>query len=102
MYIPRHFDTKELVDEETFNLLGENAIKLFDEDLLIDVGWSGEEIDEIFGLERAEDYDAEKEFQKVLAGKGRRCKEGDLFGMGEYYICPNCKKEIDEKEMLDM
>jgi len=35
MYIPRHFDTKELVDEETFNLLGENAIKLFDEDLLI-------------------------------------------------------------------
>ena len=74
----------------------------FDEDLLVDVGWSGGEIDEIFGFERAEDYDAEKEFQKVLAGKERRCKEGDLFGMGEYYICPNCKKEIDEKEMLDM
>jgi len=37
MYNPKYFDVKELVDEEVYNLLGENAIRLFDEDLLIAV-----------------------------------------------------------------
>ena len=51
-------------------------------------------------MERAEDYDAEKEFQKVLAGKERRCEEGDLWQMGEnhkLFIGDACKKESWEK-----
>jgi len=57
----------------------------FDEDLLVDVGWSGEEIDEIFGLERAEDYDAEKEFQKVVKNP-RGVKAGDLWQVGNHKL----------------
>ena len=35
MYKLKYFDVKELVDQETYELLGENAIKLFNKDLLI-------------------------------------------------------------------
>ena len=79
-----------------------DLLKKFDEELLKDIGFENEELDQIFGLDIVDEFDVEKELEKVLAGKERRCKEGDLFGMGKYYICPNCKKEIDEKEMLDM
>ena len=71
----------------------------FDEELLKDVGWSGEELDEIFGLEVDEDFDVEKELNKVLAGKKRRCKEGDLWQLGEHrlYIGDATKRESWEK-----
>jgi len=73
----------------------------FQENLLKDVGFD-DELDEIFGLDIADEFDIEKELEKVLAGKERRCKEGDLFGMGEYYICPNCKKEINGENMKEI
>ena len=52
----------------------------FDEDLLKDVGFESEELDNIFGLEVDDEFDAEKELEKVLAGKERRCKEG-IYGI---------------------
>ncbi len=67
----------------------------FDEDLLKDIGWEGEELDEIFGLEMDDEFDAEKELEKVLAGEERRVKEGDLWELGNHrlYIGDACKKE---------
>ena len=71
----------------------------FDEDLLKDVGFESEELDNIFGLEVDDEFDAEKEIEKVLAGKERRCKEGDLWQLGEHrlYIGDAVKKESWEK-----
>ena len=37
MYKPKHFSTYELVDRQTYELLGGNAIKLFNEGLLKDL-----------------------------------------------------------------
>ena len=98
--IPSRKLTDKEVEELNLRLnknLGEWNLDLlanFSEDLLKDVGFD-DELDEIFGLDIADEFDVEKELEKVLAGKERRCKEGDLFGIGEYYICPNCKKEIE-------
>lgn len=58
----------------------------FDEDLLKDVGFSSEELDEIFGLEIDDEFDVEKELNKVLENKERRCKEGDLWQLGEHRL----------------
>ena len=43
-----------------------------------------------------DEFDVEKELEKVLAGKKRRCEEGDLWQMGEnhkLFIGDACKKE---------
>jgi ParB-like chromosome segregation protein Spo0J len=74
-----------------------DLLEKFDKNLLKEIGWTAEELDEIFGLDIDEEFDVEKELNKVLAGKERRVKEGDIYGMGEYYICPKCKKEIELK-----
>lgn len=58
----------------------------FDELLLKDVGFESEELDEIFGLEIDDEFDVEKELDKVLAGKERRCKDGDLWQLGEHRL----------------
>ena len=75
----------------------------FDEDLLKGIGFGDEELDEIFGIETADEFDVEEELEKVLAGKERRCKEGDLWQLGEHrlYIGDACKKESWEKVLGD-
>lgn len=44
MYTPKHFITKELVDKETYELLGENALKILNQDLLRDLDTLREEL----------------------------------------------------------
>lgn len=76
----------------------------FDENLLKDIGWEREELDEIFGLEVDDEFDAEKELEKVLAGKERRCASGQLWQLGELhrlYIGDATKKESWEKVLGD-
>jgi len=58
----------------------------FDEEMLKDVGFEAEELDEIFGLEIDDSFDVEKEVEKVLKNKERRCKEGDLWQLGEHKL----------------
>jgi len=75
----------------------------FDEDLLKGIGFGDEELDEIFGIETADEFDVEEELEKVLAGKERRCKEGDLWQLGEHrlYIGDATKKESWERVLGD-
>lgn len=71
----------------------------FNENILKEVGFLKEEIDEAFGetfgLEIDDEFEPEKELNKILAGKERRCKEGDLWQLGEHrlYIGDAVKKE---------
>jgi len=58
----------------------------FDEDMLLDVGFEAEELDTIFGLEIDDSFDVEKEVEKVLKDKKRRCKEGDLWQLGDHKL----------------
>jgi len=56
----------------------------FSEDLLKDVGFE-EELDNIFGTEVDEAYDAEKEFNKVVKNP-KGVKTGDLWKLGEHKL----------------
>jgi len=58
----------------------------FDEEMLVDVGFSREELDDVFGLNIDEEFDVEKELEKLLKGKIRRVKDGDLWQLGEHRL----------------
>jgi len=58
----------------------------FDEDLLKDVGFEPEELDEIFGLEIEDNFDVEKELKKILKGEPKRVKDGDLWQLGDHKL----------------
>lgn len=99
--VPDRELTEKEVEELNLRLnknLGEwdwDLLSNFDEELLKNVGFEDEELDEIFDLEADEEFDVEKELEKVLENKERRCKEGDLWQLGEHrlYIGDATKKE---------
>lgn len=90
------------VGEWDFDLLAN-----FDEDLLKEVGFESVELDEIFKPEIEiddkpeidDEFNINKEINKVLQQKETRCKEGDLWQLGEHrlYIGDCTKKESWEK-----
>ena len=57
-----------------------------DEDLLLDVGFEKEELDEIFGLDISEEFDVDQELEKLLQGGIRRVADGDLWQLGEHKL----------------
>lgn len=58
----------------------------FDEDLLVDVGFAREELDDIFGLDIDEEFDVDKELEKLLKGGTKRVSSGDLWQLGEHKL----------------
>ena len=81
--------------EWDWNLLAE-----FDESLLSDVGFSGEDMDEIFGAdENPEVFDLEKELLK-LDIKKVGVKKGDVYRLGEHRVM--CGDSTIEKNVLKL
>lgn len=79
----------------------EELLANFDEDMLKDIGWSEEELDEIFGLETIEDFDVEKEIKRVLKEKERRVKPGDIWKLGEHLlIVGDCTKRENWERLM--
>lgn len=90
--VPDRLLSEKEVEELNLRLnknLGEwdwDLLANFDEELLKNVGFEDEELDEIFGLEVDDEFDVEKELNKILENKERRCKEGDLWQLGEHRL----------------
>ena len=81
--------------EWDWNLLAE-----FDESLLSDVGFSSEDMDEIFGAdENPELFDLEKELLK-LDIKKVDVKKGDVYRLGEHRVM--CGDSTIEKDVLKL
>jgi DNA modification methylase len=81
--------------EWDWNLLAE-----FDEALLTDVGFTSEEIDEVFGMdENPELFDLEKELAK-LDIKKVEVKKGDIYRLGEHRVM--CGDSTVEKDILKL
>ena len=57
----------------------------FSEDMLIDSGFGKEELDEIFGLETADDFDEQKEIDKAIKNP-RGVKAGDIWQLGDHKL----------------
>ena len=83
-------------------LWDDDLLKNFSEDLLKDIGWENEELDEIFGMEIDDNFDVEKEFEKVVK-EPRGVKEGDLWQLGEHKLMVGdaVKKENWERLLGD-
>jgi len=58
----------------------------YDEEVLVDVGFSREELDDVFGLNIDEDFDVDAELEKFLKGGIRRVKSGDTWKLGEHKL----------------
>ena len=78
----------------------------FDEEMLLDVGFGKDELDTIFGLEMAEDFDEQKELDKAIK-EPRGVKDGDLWELGQHRLvigdCTNRKnwEKVIGKERFD-
>jgi len=73
----------------------------FDEDLLKDVGFESEELDEIFGLEIDEEFDVEKELNKLLKTTKRRVNNEDVWQLGEHLLLiGDCTKKDNWEKLL--
>lgn len=72
----------------------------FSEEILKNVGWGGDELDEIFELEKAEEFDEKKEFDKAVKNP-RGVKKGDLWQLGEHkLIIGDSTKNENWQELL--
>jgi len=86
-------DIPSLQKEKELNLrlnknTGEFDLKLlaeFDEAFLADTGWNSEELDEIFAVDNPEQFDLEKELNKLKIDK-IRAKKGDRYQLGDHVL----------------
>ncbi|MFZ5986368.1 MAG: site-specific DNA-methyltransferase [Bacillota bacterium] len=79
----------------------EDLLKAFESDLLLDAGFSQEDLDNIFGFEIDDEYDVEKELNKILATKERRVKDGDIWQLGEHrLLIGDCTKRENWEKLL--
>ena len=75
----------------------------FSEELLLDCGFDSDELDSIFGLDYTDDYDAQKELEKILKNGKRRTAMGDVWILGDHRlgIGSSTDREIWKKVMGD-
>ena len=77
-----------------------DVLASFDEELLKDVGFGNEELDNIFGLEEADDFDEKKEFEKAVKNP-RGVKTGDIWQLGEHkLIIGDCTQKENWERLL--
>ena len=77
-----------------------DLLKKFDEDLLKDVGFSGEEMDQVFGLEISDNFDEKKEFEKAVK-QPRGVKTGDIWQLGDHkLLIGDCTKRENWEKLL--
>ena len=78
-----------------------DLLENFGEDLLKDVGFENDELDRVFGMEIREEFDIEKELNKVLGDERRRVSEGDLWQLGEHrLVVGDCTKKENWEKLL--
>lgn len=77
-----------------------NLLAKFTEEELTNIGFNNDELDKIFGLERAEDFNAQEEFEKVIK-EPRGVKDGDLWKLGEHkLVIGDCTKKENWQRVL--
>jgi len=76
----------------------DNILKEFEEDLLLEAGWTSEEVDMLMEDIEEDDFDAEAEYKKI---KEPKAKLGDLYQLGSHRLLSGdaTKKEDVEKLM---
>lgn len=74
----------------------------FNEDILKDIGFENEELDQIFGLTIDDSFDVEKELQKILKEGPKRVKYGNIWQLGQHrLIVGDCTKKKIWKNLFN-
>jgi DNA modification methylase len=102
-----YVDIPDLEQEKELNLrlnknTGEfdwNLLAKFDESFLADVGFSSSELDGIFDVDTPEEFDLEKELQKLNIQQ-INTKKGDVYALGESRLM--CGDSTIEEDMLKL
>jgi DNA modification methylase len=82
--------------EWNFDLLG-----AFTEDLLKEVGFSTDELDQVFGLAIDDSFEVQKELERVLKHGPKRVKSGDVWQLGEHkLIIGDCTQAATWQRLL--
>jgi DNA modification methylase len=73
----------------------------FDESFLSDIGFSSEELDEVFEIEDTpEEFDLEKELRKIEIGE-IKFQKGDVYRLGSHKLmCGDSTKEEDIQKLM--
>ncbi len=72
----------------------------FDESFLADIGFSSEELDDIFADDSEEEFEVNKEVEK-LKKEGFEMKPGDIYELnGSRIMCGNSMEEADMKKLM--
>jgi len=58
----------------------------FDEEMLVDVGFSREELDDVFGLNIDEEFDVDKELEEAIKRGSKRVSKGDVWQLGNHRL----------------
>lgn len=79
-----------------------NLLANFDETFLIDIGFSSEELDNVFGIDESpEIFDLEKELQKLKIDK-IEIQKGDVWQLGDHRLCcGDSTIEADMKKLMN-
>lgn len=83
---PKELKEANLRENKNLGSWDYDLLANFEKELLVDVGFSDEELDDIFGKNIDEEFDAEKELDKFLESEERRVKDGDLWQLGEHKL----------------
>ena len=76
----------------------DDLLSEFDEDLLEDVGWESKELDKIFNESDEDDFDGDKEVEKIITPIS---KIGDVYELGQHKVmCGDSSKEEDVAKLM--
>lgn len=70
----------------------------FDESMLADVGFESKELDRIFKKDDDDDFDADKEAEKIITPTS---KYGEVYQLGKHRLmCGDCSKTADVDKLM--
>ena len=75
-----------------------DLLKEFDESLLKDIGWDSKELDKIFAGDGEDDFDGDKEAEKIIKPTS---KQGEIYQLGRHTLmCGDSSKEEDVAKLM--
>lgn len=74
-----------------------DVLAFFEEDILKDVGFTGQEMDKIFKGDKEDDFDADKEVEKIVEPVA---KHGEIYQLGRHKLMCGDSSKVEDVDKL--
>jgi len=74
-----------------------DVLAFFEEDILKDVGFTGQEMDKIFKGDKEDDFDADKEAEKIVEPVA---KHGEIYQLGRHKLMCGDSSKVEDVDKL--